>query len=55
MKVKVLQSFNDIVMYEEGELERLFNEMIEREGIKAKIVESYHDTGNWAMCIEKLL
>ena len=42
-------------VYEEGELERLFNEMIEREGIKAKIVESYHDTGNWAMCIEKLL
>ena len=37
-------------VYVKGELETLIEETIANEGINACIIESYHDTGNWAVC-----
>lgn len=40
-------------VYVKGELESLIQEIIAKEGINACIIESYHDTGNWAVCVQK--
>ena len=40
-------------VYVKGELEKLIEETIGNEGINACIIESYHDTGNWAVCVKK--
>ena len=40
-------------VYVKGELETLIEETIANEGINACIIESYHDTGNWAVCVKK--
>ena len=42
-------------VYEKGELELLFERMVrEHPTVEARIIDSYHDSGNWAMCIEKM-
>ena len=42
-------------VYEKGELELLFERMVrEHPTVEARIIDSYHDSGNWAMCVEKM-